>query len=87
MLFGAFSMFFNFYLIDLYNETLAALGCECELYLKQPWNPPQGKIIMPFRILNYRLAIKLDNGRLSLSLKIMDHAIFALMMSLKNEIH
>ena len=48
------------------------------MYLKQPWNPPQGKIIVPNCILNHRLAIKLDNDQLSLCLKIMYYANFAL---------
>ena len=35
------------------------LKYECELYLKQPLTPPQCKIIVAYRTLNHRLAIKI----------------------------
>jgi hypothetical protein len=35
------------------------LKYECELYLKQPWTPPQRKIIVAYRIANHRLAIEI----------------------------
>ena len=35
------------------------LKFECELYLKQPWTPPQHKIIVAYCISNYKLAIEI----------------------------
>ena len=48
----------------------------CGLYLKQLLTPPQCKIIVAYHTSNQRLAIELDDGRLSLSLEILDNAVF-----------
>ena len=49
---------------------------KCEVYLKQPLTPPQRKIIATApRTIDWPL--KLDDGRPSLALEILDYATFA----------
>jgi hypothetical protein len=48
------------------------LKYKCELYLKQPWTPPQCKIITAYCTSNLRLPLKLDDEQLILSLEILD---------------
>ena len=63
---------------DLHLKDL--LKYKCEVYLKQPLIPPQRKIIVAYHTLNFRLAIKLDDGQLFLSLKKIDFATFPLII-------
>ena len=46
--------------------------------MKQPWTPPQHKIIVAYRTYNHRLQpLKLDDGWLSQYVEILDIATFA----------
>ena len=60
------------------------LKYECEMYLKQPLTPPKMQYHRGLPHLELiDLPLKLDSGQMSLSLKIINHATFALMKQLK----
>jgi hypothetical protein len=56
---------------------------ECELYVKQPLTLHIPISLLPTAPQTTSLPLKLDNGRLSLSLEILDYATFAPIMQLK----
>jgi hypothetical protein len=60
----------------------------CELYSKQPLTPPQHNIIAAYLASNHiYLPLKLDNGRLSLPLEILDYTTFCSYDAIENESH
>ena len=56
------------------------LRYKCELYLKQPLTPPQRKMIVPYRTLNYRVAIEIGQWLTIPIYRIPKYVTFALIM-------
>ena len=61
------------------------LKYECELYLKQPWLRHNTRSMLPTTPRTIDLPLKLNNEWISLSLEILDYAIFFFYNIVKNE--